>query len=335
MKRRKIVLWLIAIALGLASLVVLLVRASRWRPRSVTIEGAVIRRDPDPRRELPIADAVVTASDGMSTSTTRSDESGFFKLVFHEKVWPPEQVTLSVQHPEYHPFSLQFQLSLRSNLRKLYIARLAPIKPQLTLMPGEQLSVVSDIRVRYTVNVDTQTNVGTEVKTFQVVNRGNVPCNRNYPCSPDGLWKASTGSVTLDAGVGNEFHNVRASCIAGPCPFTRIDSSGFIHGGRVITASALDWSDSATFLVEAEVFRDTVTSNVRESYPVIYGRALHFALPSSQEGVSIEADIDGAPMVFPLGDDLYINWATCSYRTSPENEKSTVYQCELKPGYRF
>jgi hypothetical protein len=173
------------------------------------------------------------------------------------------------------------------------------------------------------------------VKTFQVVNNRNVPCNRQAPCSPDGNWKAATGSVTMDAGPDHEYRDVRASCIAGPCPFTRIDSSGFSQGGRVITATALDWSDTATFLLEAEVFRTVVDSNVRESYPVTFGQTLNFTLPPTEEGVSILAELDGVPMVFPMGPDLYLSWATCTARTNREAEKSTVYRCELKPGYRF
>lgn len=125
-------------------------------------------------------------------------------------------------------------------------------------------------------------------------------------CSPDKKWKASRGSATLDAGQDNTFGNVRASCIAGPCPFTKIDDSGFKNGGRYITVSAIDWSNTATFLLEAEVFHTAISSNVRESYPVIFGRALNFTLPPTQEGVSLEAEIDGAPMVFPLGPDLYL-----------------------------
>src|ERR1019366_2875346 len=104
---------------------------------------------------------------------------------------------------------------------------------------------------------------------------------------------------------------------------------------RIITASALDWSDTATFLLEAEVFRDSTGSSVRESYPVIYGRVLHFTLPADQEGASIEAEINGSPMVFPLGPELYMSWASCSSRTGAEGENSTAYQCELTPGYRF
>jgi hypothetical protein len=168
-----------------------------------------------------------------------------------------------------------------------------------------------------------------------VVNQGNVPCSRGSLCSPDGKWKAAANSVSLDAGADNSFGNIRASCIAGPCPFTRIDSNGFIHGGRYIKVSALDWSDTATFLLEAEVYHTAINAEVRELYPVLFGRTVNFTLPPTQEGVSLEADLDGAPMVFPLGPELSLSWATCTVRMGMEEEKTAVYRCELKPGYRF
>jgi hypothetical protein len=141
------------------------------------------------------------------------------------------------------------------------------------------------------------------------------------------------GSVSLDAGLGNEFRNARASCIAGPCPFTKIDSSAFSDGSRIIKASALDWSDTATFLVEAEVFHPMVSGNVRESYPAIFGQALNFTLPAAAEGVSIEAEINGDAIVFPLGPDLFLSWAECDTRIN--KDQTRVYRCELKPRHRF
>jgi hypothetical protein len=224
---------------------------------------------------------------------------------------------------------------IRSTTQKLYVAALTPTRPDSQPKTAKKASVVSNIRIRYTVNSQGDNNIGSAVRPFQVANKGNIPCNRQAPCSPDGLWKATTGSVTMDAGPDHEYRDVRASCIAGPCPFTRIDSSGYSQGGRVITATALNWSDTATFLLEAEVFRTAINSNVRESYPVIYGQTLNFTLPPTEEGVSIEAELDGTPMVFPLGPDLFLSWASCSARTNRESERSRVYRCELKPGYRF
>jgi hypothetical protein len=318
---------------------IITVHVRAWRPKSMTVQGAVIRRDEDTRKELPISGALVTISDSVTSTSTQSDASGYFKITFPELVWPDKTLYLTFSHDGYRPLNGVLKARPRLSARELYVAALEPaLEPTVAPSnptPDHPLSVVSDIKVRYTVNSQTEENIGSAVKTFQAVNKGNVPCKNQSPCSPDGNWKASIGSISLDAGPGNEFRNARASCIAGPCPFTRIDSSEFVNGGRTISASALDWSDTATFLLEAEVFHAAISSNVRMSYPVVYGRALNFTLPSTQEGVSIETDIDGAPMVFPLGPDLYLSWATCNARANTEGERTTVYQCELKPGYRF
>jgi hypothetical protein len=335
-KQKKAVIWTIIGVVLVAASIVLVVRLHRWSAGAMRIKGAVIRRDDDTRRELPISDVVVPASDGATCATTRSNSSGYFNLPFQVGVWPGQTVTLSFRHPDYQPLDLTFQSGLRIAAGKLYVAAMEPIPQPVDSNPKQAPLAVSNIRIRYTTNSQSKINIGSAVKTFQVINQGNVPCGHNPPCSPDGKWKAATGSESLDAGPDNEFGNVRASCIAGPCPFTRIDPSGFANGGRTITISALDWSDTTTFLLEAEVFHTMIVSNVRESYPVVFGRALTFTLPPTQEGVSIEAEIEKAPMVFPLGPELYLSWATCTATTNTEGEeKSTVYRCDLKPGYRF
>jgi hypothetical protein len=310
-------------------------RFRHWILGSIQIQGAVIRREDDPRKELPVPDAVVTVSDGTASATAQSDASGSFSLTIRKHDWTGQTLALTFRHPDYKPLDLKFQTGIGGMRGHLFVAAMTPL-PQPTETPAEQKPYsVTNVRVRYTTNSRSEVNIGGAVRTWQVVNQGNQPCNHAPLCSPDGHWKAASSSITLDAGQDNEFQNVRASCIAGPCPFTRIDSSGFAHAGRNITASALDWSDTTTFLLEAEVFHVSIVSNVRESYPVIFGRGLNFTLPATQEGVSIEADINGAPMVFPLGPNLYLSWAACTARSSAEREKTTIYQCELKPGYQF
>jgi hypothetical protein len=335
LKRKKPVVWISVAIAGTILAALLLIRLHHWRPRSLVIQGAVIRSDDDVRKESPISGASITASDGVTTRSTQSDASGYFNITFPETVWPGQVLHLTFQRDEYHPLELQLHTGLRLASKALHVAALVPIEAREIPSPKKQLGVVSNIRVRYTVNSQTEENVGSAVRTFQVVNKPNVLCNAQAPCSPDGNWKASSGSVTLDAGPENQFRNARASCIAGPCPFTRIDSSGFVNGGRTITASAVDWSNTATFLLEAEVFRTAMSSRVRMLYPVAFGQSLHFTLPPTEEGVSVEADVDGVPMVFPLGPDLYLSWATCTVRNNSEPEKTAVYRCELKPGYQF
>jgi hypothetical protein len=337
MTARKVIFTIIAVA---AVVVIgLLLRAHRVRSinvrRSIPIEGAVIQRDADTKKQAPIADVAITASDGVTSATTRSEASGYFKLVLQSGVLSEKPVVVSFRHADYEPLDMNVQTGTLGTPDQLYVAAMVPIPPKTVARSNRPEVAVSNIRVRYTINSRTDTNVGSAVRTFQVVNTGNVPCDHKGPCSPDRKWKAASASASLDAGADNTFSNVRASCIAGPCPFTRIDSSGFIHGGRIISVSALDWSDTTTFLMEAEVYHTAISSNVRRLYPVIFGRTLNFTLPPTQEGVSLEAEVDGSPMVFPLGPALDLSWATCTVRTDTEKEKTTVYSCELKAGYRF
>jgi hypothetical protein len=336
MKRGKVLVWVFIGLVTAGGGTALVLALHLWRPGLTRIQGVVIRREADTRKELPISNATVTASDGVTSVSTTSDATGYFKLTLPAHIWPGRTVNLEIQHEDYQPSELTLDARLRLAGKEIYVAAMTPNAELSGTNSDTPQSVVSNIRVRYTVNSQTEENIGSAAKTFQVVNRGDVACKGQTPCSPDGNWKATAGSLSLDAGPGNEFRNVRASCIAGPCPFTRIDLNGFVNGGQSITASALDWSDTATFLLEAEVFHTAIRSSVRQSYPVIFGRALNFTLPPTQEGVSIEAEVDGVSMVFPLGPNLYLSWATCTTsNNTADGTTTTAYRCELKPGFRF
>jgi hypothetical protein len=326
----------IAIVVAIVAAVALIVFAiRRWRPRWSVIQGAVIRRNSDPRKQSPIPGVQVSAKYGKAILTSQSDASGYFRLTFPGTVLPGQTVDLTFVHPDYKPLDIPVTIRFRSSLRQLVVAELSPLDTATGAGAARSPAVVSNVRVRYTVNSENEENIGSAARTFVVVNRGNVPCRGQKPCSPDGFWKAATGRIEMDAGEGNEFRDARLSCIAGPCPFTQIDASGFANGGRVISASALDWSGTATFLLQAEVFHTSNVSNVRTLYPVVFGRGLNFSLPPTAEGVSLEADLDGVEIVFPLGPDLGLSWAECARRRMAETGTSTAYQCELKPGFRF
>jgi hypothetical protein len=296
--------------------------------KPVSMQGAIVSQNRDTKKELPIAGVQIIAVSGTLLGNCKSDSSGYFRLTLGPEVVPGQSITLRFRHPEYLPLDLNEPAD-----DKLYVARMAPrpSKPPIQLKKPE--IQVANVSARYSIKATTAANVGSAVKTFQVFNTGNVPCNGRPPCSPDGRWKAAIGSSSLDAGEGNEFRNARVSCIAGPCPFTKIESDRFSRGGHSINVSARNWSDTTTFLLEAEVFHPMVSDNVRKSYPVIFGRALNFTLPAAAEGVSILAEIDGEAVVFPLGPNLLLSWANCNARVN--NDQTKVYRCELKPGYRF
>jgi len=297
--------------------------------RALAITGAVITQDANPARQLPIADARIQVKAGQFTVTGNSDNSGYFKIVLPTNVRKGQRLELQVRHPEYQPADWSGSVQER-----LYVQRLLPIggaaeAPQ----PSPPEMKIENIVARYSINTTNAVNVGSAVKTFEVVNKGDVPCDGRAPCSPDGQWKAAIGTEELHAGPGNEFHNARASCIAGPCPFTRIEENNFAHDSPTLHVSVLNWSDTATFLLEAEVYHTTVTTFIRQSYPFIFERGLTFTLPAAAEGVSIEAQVNGAPIVFPLGPALRLTWARCQMVVNKDGTR--VYRCELKPGYRI
>jgi len=324
-RAHKIESWLallaaIALTFGVLGLI-------HWkRQKPLSLRGAVLVQDSDPRKQQPVAGVVISAGD-LATSDATSDSSGLFVVNLRKSVRRGHPIVLSFRDRHYRPLILSDFVS-----DKLYVVHLVPLSNNPVSNDQPEVKV-SNVRVRYTVKAMTTLNVGSAVKTFEVENKGNVPCQGQHPCSPDGKWKAALGSATLDAGPGNEFRDARASCIAGPCPFTRIDADHLSEGGQTITVSARDWSDTATFLLEAEVSRPMVTQMEHWSYPVIFGDGLSFTLPAAAESVSIEADLDGQTITFPLGPFLFLSWAGCDAAVNPD--RGRVYRCTAKPGYRF
>src|SRR5262249_30177708 len=103
--------------------------------------------------------------------------------------------------------------------------------------------------------------------------------------------------------------------------------------GRKLTVSVLNWSDTASFLLEADVMRSTNADLVRWAFPVLVNRVLRFTLPAAAQGPSIQATINNEDVVYPLGPDLKLSWAACSATMTTDQTK--LFQCDLKPGYKF
>jgi hypothetical protein len=327
-RKQKTFTW-IAVALMVSGVAVVRVVRTWSSPILVSVTGAVTRQDTDPRKQTPIANAKITAIGGSSPTNATSDSSGLFKLTVHTGLAPGRPITMRFEHAAYQPLEIT-----EGAKDLLYVIRMEPLVRESGAAPtSTKPSKITNVRVRYSFKNQTTINVGSVAKQFEVVNTGNVPCKGQRPCSPDGKWKASTGSLSLDAQQGNEFRNVRASCIAGPCPFTKLEPDDLSRPIRTIQITALNWSDTCSFLVEAEVTRTMATQMVRQSFPFITGQTMSFALPATAEGSSLVADLNGEEIVFPLGPNLFLSWATCSVEVAPGGSK--IYRCELKPGYQF
>jgi hypothetical protein len=301
----------------------------------VSFTAAVVRNDSDPAKQAPVPNVTVIATGGQTPVVAKSDSSGLVRLTLQQGVYGDHLITLKFQHSDYQPF----EMTLKTPNDELFVVRMlplpiAPSKTPAAKLPAKMVHIKKDdVRVRYTFKDQAMTNVGTLAKQFDVMNKGNVPCDKHPPCSPDGKWKATLNSLSLDADQGNVFRNVRVSCIAGPCPFTKIDTDDLSLPTRKLKVNVLSWSDTTSFLIEADVTRTKPTSSVRYLYPYIIDRSMDFTLPHGSEGLSIEASVDGQPIVFPLGPDLILTWATCSIETEPSGDN--IYRCQLKPGYEF
>jgi hypothetical protein len=295
-------------------------------PRKIaSITGAVLRYDEDPNKQQPIGKTVITAVAGDAKGEAISDQLGFFNLKLKPEVFAGQIIHLSFKHEDYVPRGITARAGDGINVVRL--------KPRTSEEAAQPAVAISNVRVRYAFTNTSNVDVGSAVRTFEVVNKGNVPCNHRPPCSPDGRWMASIGSTSLYAGSGRQFRNVRVSCIAGPCPFTRIESDQFSRGGRNISVSVRNWSDPVTYLLEAEVTQTVVSDIIRHSYPAIFGRSMNFTLPSGAQGPSIEAEVDGTPIVFPLGPNLRLSWADCTVEAGADGTK--LCRCTLKPQYRI
>ena len=299
------------------------------RVQPITITGAVIVDASDPIEESPIGGAMVWMEQrDLTVAPAISAFSGYFNLQLPRSVVKGQLVTLQVQHSQYMPKKVQVPAG-----DQLYIIRLSRIQTPPPPPLGRPPIELSHLVVRYMVQARTDTNIGSGAKVFEVSNTGNVPCERPFPCSPDRRWKAAIGSVSLDAGPDNEFRNARLSCIAGPCPFTHLDSDQFSRGGRFISAMVRNWSDTATFVLEAEVVRPEVSAISQRAYPTILENRLNFSVPAAAKGVSIGAEIRGEEITFPIGPTAILSWATCEVRS--ETNQTKLFRCELKPGYQF
>jgi hypothetical protein len=325
--QRKTFIWIAGGVLAVGAVVRIHTWLSSTRP--IVLVGAVLRDDRDPTKQSPIANVTVSRVGGDPAETAKSDSSGLFKLAVHPGLLSGRSITLRYEHAEYQPLEIT-----ADDKNRLYVVRMEPLVQTAVLDHTESMkpTMIKNLRVRYSMKNQKTINVGSVAKQFEVVNTGDKPCRGQRPCSPDGKWKASVGTLSLDAQTGNEFRNVRVSCIAGPCPFTRLQPGDLSRPARKLEVTALDWSDTASFLVEAEVTRTMATDTVLQSYPFITGQTMSFALPAAAEGPSIVADLSGEEIIFPLGPKLILSWATCSVEVA---SGGNIYRCELKPGYQF
>jgi hypothetical protein len=324
--KKKIVLRTVAIA-GFAAVIALPIWKWTRNNQIKIVTGAILYQNADARKQRPIPNATVTAESEETGGRAISDVAGYFRVPLDPPVAAGQSMTLRFRHPDFTPLTMTTSAG-----NQIIVARLAPAAAAAAVAPAK--ATLANVRVRYVTKSTNTVSIGSVVRTFDIVNVGNIPCEKRPPCSPDGKWKATIQSISLDTGDDKkQFRNGRVSCIAGPCPFTAVHSDGFSGGGRTITASIQNWSDRVMYLMEAEVIQTMDSDMVRHTYPVTFGNSMSFTLPATAQGPSIEAEVDGSEIVFPLGPSLRLSWAVCTLQIGTADAK--LYRCELNPGYRF
>ena len=313
---------LIATAAATAGVVAALTIRTIGRQQVKSITGVVLREDPNVRNQVAIPDAEIRAAG----SAAKSAATGLFHLNLRPPSRADEPLSLAIVHPEYETLHVTIPAS-----SELQIFRLRPVHAPAP--PNQPEVTVTNARVRYAVTESSTVNVGSAAQTFEVVNHANVPCNGEKPCSPDGRWKAAIAGKSLDAGNSNLFEDARVTCIAGPCAFTKIEKDGFSAGGRHIDVLVRNWSDTTTFLFEAEVTHTMGTDAIRLAYPAIFSNSMDFTLPPTAQGPSIQATIGGEDIVFPLTPQFALTWADCSVTIARDGTK--LFHCDVKRGYRL
>jgi hypothetical protein len=335
-RKRLTILVVVVVLVAMVGIGIAIRVGRRGVPRlnpAITLEGSVLKQDADPSKRTPIPGVTVTATRGETEVVRNTDPTGYFNVSFSGGIESGADLTLTFVKTGYKTI----QMTPSQPGDQLYIVQMDPVAAPAAVstqrvQASAKVSSIKDVRVRYSFKDQSTIPVGAIAKEFLAPNKGNIPCRNQKPCSPDGKWKATATILPIDTDPGNEFRNVRVSCIAGPCHFLKVDPGVTEHATR-LKISVLNWSDTSAFLVEGDVIRTMVTNIIRQSYPFIIGNTMSFALPPSSESVSIEANVDGKFIIFPLGPTLALSWADCNVDTSAGGDKT--YRCQLKPGYQF
>ncbi len=191
---KRVAIWSI---LGVVLLIVLVAVVIHYT-KPISLRGAVIKQDADARRQSPIADVEVSVESGAAVPPVKSDFSGYFKLALPRRILPGHPITLRFRHPDYRPLDLKESVS-----DNLFVVHMIPAHEEVAARSSHPEITVANVMVRYTIETAATQNIGTGLKTFQVENTGNVRCNNHPPCSPDGKWKGSVATASLDAGDRN------------------------------------------------------------------------------------------------------------------------------------
>lgn len=211
-------------------------------PAAIVMRGVVMRDEANPEKRYAIPGVRVMATNGVAPAPVLTGTNGMFELALNPAARNGQVIDLNFSHGEYQEKD-ETQVIAEDVPYVFYLwpKTYAGLRLKALPMPSWNLFPAAYAAPE------------TLVTTFQVINRGSVRCNGRQPCSPDGKWKAQIKTASLAAGRGKRFLRGHADCIAGPCPWTKIEMDGFSKGGPAISVAVRNWSDTVTYKLWGEV----------------------------------------------------------------------------------
>src|SRR5437763_14258271 len=101
-KKRSVAGWVVAAAV--ASVILGTALFFTFHRKPVSLRGAVTMQDPDPKKELPIADVEISAANELKTVTAKSMAMGYFRITIPIALLRGYAVTLLFRHLCSMPF---------------------------------------------------------------------------------------------------------------------------------------------------------------------------------------------------------------------------------------
>src|ERR1700733_14874035 len=119
----KIRVWLISLA-AFAVMLASVLGAVAWHyiNRPISLRGAVIQQDEDPKKQSLIMDVQIDADGNVASAPVKSDFSGYFILTLRPGVKRGHPNTIHFRNPDLQPFDWKGAVG-----DKVYVIRMIPL----------------------------------------------------------------------------------------------------------------------------------------------------------------------------------------------------------------
>src|ERR1700722_3919291 len=144
----KIRVWLISLA-AFAVMLAGVLGAVAWHyiNRPISLRGAVIQQDEDPKKQSPIMDVQIDAGGNVASAPVKSDCSGYFKLTLRPGVKRGHPITIHFRNPDFQPFDWKGVVG-----DKVFVVRIIPLHhDEEEAKPNQPQAAIPNIFVRYPI----------------------------------------------------------------------------------------------------------------------------------------------------------------------------------------